>query len=77
MGESAKGRKAKGKEEGKEAFLSELLGSPHCPDLGLNHRFSWQHRAFIGARNQSIGQDEHNLELGRQSVLCEAVWYNG
>lgn len=35
-GDFAKTREAKSEE--KEAFLSEFLGSPHGPDLGLNHR---------------------------------------
>lgn len=43
--EFAKGREAKSNEEGKDAFLSELLESPHCADPRLNHsRFLGQDR---------------------------------
>ena len=60
---SGKEQETKSNEEGKDAFFSELLERPHCPDLGPDQIF----RGLYRARNQSIGWDGHHLELGRQS----------
>lgn len=62
-GEVAKSRETKSNKEGKDAFFSELLERPHCPDLGPDQIF----RGLYRARNQSIGWDGHHPELGRQS----------
>lgn len=66
-GDFAKTREAKREE--KEAFLSEFLGSPHCPDLGLNHSVFVVAQRLHGARNQSTGRDGDKLELGKHSGL--------